>query len=182
MTKKSELEDAEKEKDRRAIPEEPKDTGSSGTQETSVLKAYPEKDALLHGLPITRTVTGLAATRSRAMGGEVVANLMAGSMEHLSQDLQQTRSELRSTRKELEESNKELTNCKVESAVLKERVKSINSRRHLNNISTIAGMTLVAISIEFYRNTYDKISYIVGGLGVLLILFGWFSYKEGAEE
>ena len=148
MTEIPESEDAEKEEYKRKIPPEPDDTGSSGTQETSVVKAEIEKEVLLHGLPITRTVEGLAATKSRGMGGEVVAGLLAGSFTQLSQDLQQTKSELSTTQGKLDETKEVLSNFKVKSAVLSERVKSLTSGRHLKKLSITAGTALVGISIR----------------------------------
>ena len=82
------------------------DTGSAGTQETepaqAVSPALPE--GALERLPLAKAVEGLAATRSRSMGGEVAASLLAGSFNQISHELNEAKNELRETRNELKPS------------------------------------------------------------------------------
>lgn len=161
----------------------PTDTGSSGTQQVGKdeLVAVAKENPFL-GLPITQRVEGLAATHSRSMGGEVAANLIAGSFSQLSHDLQTTRQELSETRTELNQTLGELSETKTRAAVLEERANAAERDKHLKNLSITAGTALIGIGIELYRNNFDKFGYIVGGFGVLLVILGWFSRKGGDEK
>lgn len=161
----------------------PDETGSTGTQQTGTAGVVSvEQESPLQGLPITQIVEGLAATRSRSMGGEVAANLIAGSFTQLSHNFQETKQELQSTRRALEHAREELSDYKTKTAVLQERVSNIFRDRHLKNLSITAGTILIGLGIEFYRNNLEKTSYIVTGLGTLLIFLGWFSRDGGAEK
>ena len=116
------------------------------------------------------------------MGGEVAANLIAGSFTQLSHNLQETRQDLQSTREKLEKTQEELSEYKTKTAVLQAKVGAYSKGRHLKNICIAAGTALIGIAIDFYRNNFDKFAYIVGLLGALLIFLGWFSKEEGGEK
>lgn len=161
----------------------PVETGSTGTQQIGTTRdVLAEQVSPLQGLPIARIVEGLAATRYRSMGGEVAANLIAGSFTQLSHNFQETKQELQTTRRELESAREELSDYKTKAAVLQERVSNIFRDRHLKNLSITVGTVLIGLGIEFYRNNLEKASYIVGGLGILLIFLGWFSRDGGGEK
>ena len=156
------------------IPKPP-DTGSDGSQEISKEIMAPKPQSPIDGLPITRVVEGLAATRSKSMGGEVAAGLIAGSFSQISHELQETKQEVKRIRTNFEETCEKLSDCRQRAAVLEERVLSTSRNRHLKNLSITAGTALIGISIEFLRNNLDKYSIITGGLGFLLILLGWLT-------
>ena len=161
---------------------EPTETGSAGTQEIGTPASLSvNQQSPLEGLPITRTVEGLAATHSRSMGGEVAANLLAGAFTQITHDLQETKQDLDSTQKKLEMTHEELSDYKTKTAVLQERVNITHKNRHLKNLSMTAGTILIALGVDLYRNDFDKSAYILGALGMLFILLGWFS-KEGSAE
>ena len=163
------------------IPQ-PDDTGSAGTQEIATQQEFlPASDGPVGGLTIAETVTGLAATKSRSLGGEVAANILASAVSQVSYDLQETRRELQEARQRLSGVQEELSKCKTEAAVLTERIRAHARGRHLKNLSITAGTTLVGISVELHRNDLVKLSLIIGGLGVLLMLFGWLSTGGEAE-
>ncbi len=161
----------------------PTETGSAGTQQagTSALVTVTEESPL-SGLPITQRVEGLAASHPRSMGGEVAANLIAGSFSQLSHDLQTTRDELNSTRGELKQALTDLSDIRIRAAVLEERANAAERDKHLKNLSIATGTILIGIGIELYRNNFDKFGFIVGGLGLLLVILGWFTRKGGAEK
>ena len=160
------------------IPE-PEETGSSGTQLTGAAEIVsPEEESPLKGLPIAQRVEGLAATRSRSLGGEVAAGLIAGSFAQLSYDLQTTRQELSITREELKRSLEELSDSKIKSAVLQERVNAYKRERHLKNLIITTGTALITFGIQFIRINLDTYGYILFFLGALLLIFGWFSKSE----
>lgn len=83
------------------IPQ-PDDTGSAGTQTTGTQQEIlPISGIPVEGLPIAEAVTGLAATKSRSMGGELAARLIDGSFRQVSYDLREMQRELRETRQRL---------------------------------------------------------------------------------
>lgn len=161
----------------------PTDTGSAGTQQAGTGEIVAiAKESPFAGLPITQRVEGLAATHSRSMGGEVAANLIAGSFSQLSYDLHTTRQELGDVRQELKQTIGELSHAKTRAAVLEERANAAERDRHPRNISITVGMALIAIGIDLYRSNFDKFGYIIGGFGCLLVILGWVSRKGGAEK
>ena len=98
---------------------EPQETGSAGTQTvqpTEVL-VVPNQGSF-DSLPITRAMEGLAATRSRSMGGEVAAGLIAGSFTQLSHELTETKGELKTTRHELKTAEQSLSDIRSQNATL----------------------------------------------------------------
>lgn len=163
------------------IPKPP-DTGSDGSQEISKEMQATNFQSPMAGLPIARVVEGLAATRSKSMGGEIAAGLIAGSFTQISHELYETKQELKITRSTLEQKIENLSDYKQRAAVLEERVRSNSNSRHLRNLSIAVGTTLVGIAIEFLRNKMDNFSYITGALGFLLILLGWLSADKEASK
>lgn len=159
----------------------PTDTGSAGTQQAGIGVLVVSEKSPLNGLPITNRVEGLAAAHPRSMGGEVAANLIAGSFSQLSHDFQTTRQELKDTRGELKGVVGELLEVKIRAAVLLERANASERDRNLKNLGITTGTILIGLGIELYRNSFEKFGYIVGGLGLLLLVLGWFPQK-GAEK
>lgn len=152
----------------------PEESGSDGTQKPATQElATPESP--FGGLPITRVMEGLAASKSRSMGGEVAAGLIAGSFTQISHELQETKQDLRDTRSALDKAREDLSICKSRAAVLEERVESNLRGRHLRNLGIAVGTTMVGVGIELLKNDFNKYAYITFGLGVLLVLLGWFS-------
>lgn len=163
------------------IPQ-PDETGSAGTQTTGSQQEFlPASSSPVEGLPIAETVAGLAATKSRSMGGELAARLIDGSFRQVSYDLRETQRELRETRQRLSGVQEELSKCKTKAAVLTERIRAHARGRHLKNLSVMVGTVLVGIGVEVYRNNFTKSSLLIGVLGVLLMLFGWLSTGGEAE-
>ena len=163
------------------IPE-PKETGSSGTQLTGVGEIVSfAKESPLEGLPIIQRLEGLVAAKSRCLGGEVSTSLIVGSFAQLSYELQIARRDLHDTRDELKRTLEEMSAVKIKAAVLQERVNAYLRERHLKNLSITAGTVMIGIGIDLYRNNFDYY-YIVGGLGALLLILGWFSKSKEAEK
>lgn len=155
---------------------EPKDSGSAGTQQPSPPGTLPSLGQRpLEGLPLARTIEGLAASRSRSLGGEVVASLIAGYSTQMASDLHETRTTLQSLRTEYALLNEKLTQCREDKAVLSERLYSEARNKHLRHISITGGTALVGIAIEFMRNNLNTFAMITGGIGLIFLFFGWFS-------
>lgn len=160
----------------------PTDTGSAGTQQPGTITALvAEPSRPLEGLPIAQRLEGLAAARPRSMGGEIAASLVAGSFTQLSNDLNETRRDLQGTQQELRSSQDALAECQVKAAVLDEKVKANSRERHLRNLSIAIGTALIGFAIELTRHNLDAVGYVLGGVGVLLLLFGWFSVPKEAK-
>lgn len=158
-------------------PEIPKptDTGSAGTQNAAATdSAAPSALAPFEGLPISRRVEGLAASRPRSMGGEVAAGLIAGSFTQLSQELTDARDDLKTTRSHIRELNDALLECRERAAVLAERVKSFARDRHLRNLCIVVGTALVGLGLDLLRSTLKMPGWICISSGAVLLIFGWF--------
>jgi len=160
------------------IPE-PRDSGSSGTQQPATAEIVPvERVSPLEGLPIAQAVEGLAATRFKSMGGEIAAGLLAASFTQLSYDLQSARQDLLDAQKRLREVETELSETRITSAVLEERVKSINREKHRKNLCLTSGTLLFGIGVEFSRNRLVAVGLTLIAFGVLLVFLGW-SFGDG---
>ena len=154
----------------------PVDTGSAGTQaSTAADAAIPTVFAPFEGLPISRRVEGLAASKPRSMGGEVAASLIAGSFAQLSQELTDARGELKTTRSTINELKDALSECRERAVVLAERVRSYARDRHRRNVYIMVGTAIVGLGADFLRSDLDKQGLICGLLGLLLLAIGWFS-------
>lgn len=161
----------------------PQDTGSAGTQEALAGDLVRvNKESPFKGLPITQKIEGLAATHSRSMGGEVAANLLAGSFAQLSHDLQSTRQELSDTREQLGQVQSDLFKASLKCAVLEDRAITDTRNRYLKNFCIFAGTTFLGIGIELYKNNFDKFGYITGVLGILLLVLGWIPPRGRPAE
>lgn len=157
----------------------PQETGSLGTQETALVTALDaENDSPINGLPITLTVQGLAASNSGNMGGVIGANLISGCMNQLAYDLQTTKKELLTTREDSQKTLKELSDAKVTAGVLKERVDSIIREQRGKDIFNLVGGLLIGISYDLFKSNLNIYAFILAGIGLLLLFFGFSSYKD----
>lgn len=168
--------------DLKAVPE-PRDTGSAGTQLAGTGEVIANTaSSALEGLPITHAITGLAATHSRNMGGEMVAGLVAGCFNQLSHDFQETKQDLRRTREHLDATQRELADSNREVAVLRTKIEGASTARRLRDVILMLGTALVSFGIELFRGDLTKQAYIVGGIGTILLLLAWFSRSGGAKR
>ena len=152
----------------------PQDTGSAGTQQPLAGELVQvNKESPLKGLPIAQKIEGLAATHSRSMGGEVAANLFAGCFAQLSHDLESTKQELTGIREQLKQSQADLSTASQKCAVFEDREKREPQHRLLKNFCIFTGTIFLGIGIDLFRNSFNTLGYITGGLGVLLLVFGW---------
>lgn len=159
------------------------DSGSSGEQEkaTEVL-VLPEQTSPFGNEPIAETMQGLASSNARSLGGEVAASLISATYTQITNSLSEMKDDLKRTRQELSVAKDKLADCKVESAVLKERVASSKSSRHMRSMGIFVGTSLVAIGITLGGSNFDTLAKIIGGLGILLILMGWFWPSPGGQK
>lgn len=153
----------------------PDNSGSFGNQKNTDLGPELVKAEPLADLPIAQTIAGLAATKSRALGGEVVSALIAGSTAQIAHELGRTKDELSEMRRRHELSQKELSESNLKNAVLEERIRGDGKNRHLRNFSIFVGTTLLGSAIHLSNTEQPDSALAAGALGVLLLLLGWFS-------
>ncbi len=152
------------------------ESGSAGTQQAGPAEEAPSaKLRPLEGLGLADRVDGLATTQPQGMGGDVPAQLIAGSFMQLSGDLKETKFELRNSQKKFEDTSAELSDCKIRVAVLEATVDTFFRGRYLKNLSLVVGTGLIGIGVELVLKDVKPIGHSLWVLGALLLLFGWFS-------
>lgn len=161
------------------IPE-PEKTGSAGTQTPATADFVPAavNPGTFDSLPITRAVEGLAATKSRGMGGEVVAGLLSGSFAQISHELSETKSDLRAVRSELDSARTSLETERVKNAALRQQISSAENNRHIRNVAIFAGPIIMGLAIEAYKNQFATAAFAMAIVGLALVLVGWLSPKK----
>lgn len=162
------------------IPE-PKDSGSDGQQvraEESEEISLPQQV----GQPMSKTIAGLAASNSRAFGGEVASALIAGATSQMSVELDQAREELTRQRERNDQLNREISAEKIKSAVLAERINSFRSTRHLKNLGIATGSLIFGIGIQLIKSGSLESGVAGIALGTLLLLFSWLSVPKGGDK
>ena len=161
------------------------ETGLTGEQQSEPAPGeliLPNQESPFRPAPMEETVRGLAATKARSMSGAVAANLISGAFAQLSSDYAEAKSELGTTRANLDSTRKELSNCQIREAVLKERVSTDTHGRHLRNVAIVVGTSLLGIGFELNRNNADVPSLLAGGMGLLLIIMGWFWPRSESKQ
>lgn len=162
------------------IPE-PADSGSDGSQ----IKA-DTTNGLVPSRPVAppmaRAIVGLAASNSRAFGGEIASVLIAGATSQMSTELDESKKELAVLRKKIERIVGELSDERVAKAVLVERIEAYRSTRHLKNIGIAVGTLLLGTGIQLIRNEAGLYGLACVVIGALLLLLGWHSAPKGGEK
>lgn len=161
----------------------PFESGSDGSQSTgdSATELMPSDQ--LQELPIAHTVQGIASSKSRAFGGEVTSALIAGITSQLSTELQYSKGEILKLQSKNEQLSQQLSDERVTNAVLGERLKAFQANRHLRNIGISVGTALVATSIVLFdTEQFQSYGYVALGVGILLMLAGWFVPVRGGDK
>lgn len=157
------------------IPE-PSDTGSLGTQITSESSsAISQPESPMAGLPIVQTLDGLAATRSRSMGGEVAATLISGCFNQLEHELSVTKKELADSRMQLDDVKEILTTVRIENARIRGEIDSLNNEKTIRNVCLLAGTAIAGFGLDLCNKSQTTLGGTLIGIGVILCLVGWFS-------
>jgi hypothetical protein len=162
---------------------EPDDSGSAGTQERGTPAiASIQLGPALEGLPMLQAMAGLAATRSRALGGEIAAGLLVGAFQQTAKDCQDLKRELNATRDRLEQRSQALADSQTEVAVLRVRLAEGSSERHIRNLLITVGTFLIGLGIDTYRSRGYTGAIVFCGLGATLVLVGWFAQPGRAPR
>lgn len=155
---------------------EPEESGSSGTQIAATITStvtVPEKP--IAGQPIEHTVAGLAANKSRSLGGEVAAGLIAGSFSQISHQLSEAQSELRDVRIELDKAKLDMQVEKIINAELKGTVKSAENEKAIRSVCLVAGTAVAGFGIDQIKSNQLAAGMVLVLIGIALSLVGWFS-------
>jgi hypothetical protein len=164
------------------IPKPPS-SGSSGTQK-------PESDgdqalepyAPLSGLSLVQRFEGLAATKPRNLGGEVAANLIAGTFIQVTADLQLHRSQAAEAQARATQLQQEVGVANTRIAVLEERLAAHERTQATKSIAIFSGTVLLAVSIDLLKAEFVIPGIIIAALGTTLVLFGWITKLRGAQK
>ena len=163
------------------IPE-PINSGSDGSQaQADAAREFVPSQPLPHHM--ASAITGLAASNSRAFGGEVASTLIAGATSQMAIELSQTKLELAQLRDKHEILANTLSDVRIQKAVLAERIEAFRLTRHLKNIGIAVGTLLVGVGVQLLRSDATK-DYGVASIivGTLLLIAGWISVpKEGGK-
>lgn len=160
---------------------EPEDSGSDGRQEKSEHKSEVV-DLQPVGRPMERAITGLAASNSRAFGGEVASTLIAGATSQMAVELDQIRKELHGQREKNERVMADLSEEKIKSAVLSERVDSFRSTRHLKNIGIAVGTLSLSVGLQLIDSNLSAYGVAALVIGSVLLLVSWMAAPKGDDK
>ena len=164
------------------IPEPP-GGGSTGKQQPVASDITPiEPYTPLAGLPLAQRVEGLAATRPRNFGGEIAANLLAGSFSQMSTDLQLHREQASTAFERVNHLQQELGTANTRVAVLEERLAAHDRTQNVKHIAIFAGTVLLAVAIDLFKAEMKAVGTIVAVLGAGLLVFGWISKQRGVQK
>jgi hypothetical protein len=160
----------------------PAKSGSSGKQVEGDPKQDFSPQSPFEGLPIARTITSLASTHSKNLGGEVSSALLAGATRQIAFDYQELKKTYTNLSDKYESQRNVIEKINIQNAVLVERIRSEGRNKHLRNLSMTIGTSLIGTGIVLMRSGFDNYSYGAYGFGAILLLLGWFSGpKEGKE-
>ena len=152
----------------------PDRSGSKGNQlvadDSQFVEARP-----FQGLHLASTLEGLAATNTRAFGGDVSAAIIAAATRQIADDCNDLKLENRRLNERLDGMRNELQDAKIDNAVYKEKIQSEG-----RNLAIAVGTSMVASGVTLFRSNQDGYAYGLVVFGALLLLLGWFSgSKEG---
>jgi hypothetical protein len=124
----------------------------------------------------------LAATRPRNFGGEVAANLLAGSFSQMSTELQIQREHASSAIERVNHLQQELGSANTRVAVLEERLDAHDRTQNVKHFAIFAGTALLAVAIDLFKAEMKAVGAIVAVLGAGLLVFGWISWQRGVQK
>ena len=105
------------------IPE-PDKSGRTGKQIAGGDRSDFQEASPLEGLPMARTIHGLASSHSRSLGGEVTSALIAGATTQLACDYRELKERHLNLSDKYELQRNELEETRTQKAVLVERIRA----------------------------------------------------------
>jgi hypothetical protein len=123
-------------------------------------------------------ISGLAASRSRGLGGEITAGLLAGAFQQNALEHQDCKQQLKDTRNRLDAAREALANSRTDVAVLAQKLAQASEDRHLRNLLILVGSALIGFAIDSLRNGFGFAGFVLCVLGALLVILAWFGYRS----
>lgn len=160
----------------------PDTSGGSGKQVAGDSTADFQEVGPLEGLPMVKTISGLASTHSRSLGGEVTSALIAGATTQLACDYRELKDKHSDLSDRFESQRDDLEKTRTKKAILAERIRSEGRNKHLRNLSITIGTSLIGTGIFLSRSGLDSYSYCAYGFGAVLLIVGWISGPKEVEE
>ena len=157
----------------------PDQSGSRGSQLAADTSQVFVEARPFNGLHIASAIEGLAATNTRAFGGDVASVFIAAATRQIAQDCNDLKADNRRLADRIESLRDELETTRTQNAVLTERIRSEGKNKHLRNLGITVGTALIGFGIALSRVSQDGYSTGAFVFGVLLLLLGWFS---GSKE
>lgn len=161
-------------KDDQTIPI-PDRSGSAGGQLPADSSQVFYEATPLQGLHLASTISGLAASNSRAFGGDVAAALIAATARQIGAECTELKLINRQLDDRVESLRDQLEVERIKGAVLTEKIRSEGRNKHLRNLAITVGTSLLGVGIALARAGRDNYSYGAITFGVLLVVLAWFS-------
>ncbi|WP_137010768.1 hypothetical protein [Ectopseudomonas oleovorans] len=158
------------------------DSGSDGSQVAARNDIIAAPIAKPLPSSLVSTFEGLSNNNSRNLGGEVTSRLIAGTVAHLSEELNQHKRELNELRIKNETLREKLSIEQAKSAVMKERIDTFRSARHLTNIGLSLGSLFIGVGVPLIIDQNYSFGIILSLSGIVLSSASWiFIPKRGVE-
>ena len=158
----------------KAIPI-PDTSGSTGDQTSNTGTAQLIEARPLDGLHMARAMDGLAESHSKSLGGGVAAALLAATTNQMACDYQELKQKLRELSDKHEKQRDELDETKTANAVFKQIINSDRQNKHFRNFAIAMGTGLIGTGIFLSRSELDNYAYGAYGIGLILLIVGWFT-------
>jgi hypothetical protein len=160
----------------------PDQSGSKGTQLAAITEIVADV-APMQGLHVASTMEGLAATNTKAFGGEIPAAAIGAAMRQVNQDYFEMKRDNLRLFERLEKMRDDLEDTRTKNAVLTERIRSDAKNKNLKNFSIAIGMGLMGIGLTLWRaGGQDGYAITATLLGALLLGLGWFSSSKEEKK
>lgn len=160
----------------------PTNPGSSGLQKQEQQATAVNTSAPFAQNHLATAIEGIAASSTRALGGEVGSAMVAAATRQLVSDNEQLRAENRDLRSRYDTQRNDLEDSRTKAAVLRERLSAEGRNRHLRNLSITIGVGLFGIGLNMARTEIDAASIGAMVVGVVLGLLGWLTGPRGDAE
>lgn len=144
------------------------DSGVSGTQtQGAEVQKTLSNTPPLEGV-LLKAVVGIATSRPKSFGGDVNAKLLAGIMQHFTDETAEAKATATLKEKALDQQREKLSEANIETAILKERLDAATQNSRRNQWTGIIGTALIGAAIDLYKSNLN-ISYLVGLLGAIIV-------------
>lgn len=158
------------------VLDNPEDAGAAHQKAGSknLLSNVPTEGLSIVG----ETLTGLAASNHKSLGGIVVSQILAATYNEMAIDLRDTRAELRKAQRKCEDTSEKLAKCQKQEAVLQTRINDMSSHHRLQNVLNAGGVLLMGVAWECFQRNIPELALFLAILGGVFIFFSWWQKPE----